>query len=168
MVHYGEGAYIETENAIRTLLGMQPLEMQELAHEVKPVSPETYLGTSRGHSYTSEITIKPNEIANYTYDKELKEDQVGLKGLWLAEEERITSKSEESYLNMNFLASEVYLVLSGSSFSLLEVYLDGKKYGTIAVDGDRKYDIVSTSYGQHLLSLKIPKDVSAYAFTFGP
>jgi cytochrome c biogenesis protein CcdA/thiol-disulfide isomerase/thioredoxin len=167
MVHFGEGAYVETENAIRTLLGMQPLEMKEPAHEIKQVSPETYLGTARGHSYTPEITIQPDEEIKYAYQAALKEDQVGLRGLWLAESERITSRSDESYLEMNFLASEVYLVLSGSSATPLEVFLDGKKHGTMVVDGDRKYDIVSTSYGHHLLSLKIPKGVSAYAFTFG-
>lgn len=167
LVHFGEGAYVETENAIRTLLGMQALEMKEPERELKPLSPETYLGTARGHSYTSEITINPETETKYDYKNSLKENQLGLKGLWLADKEKITSGSNESYLDLNFLASQVYLVMSGSSSTPLEVYLDGKKYRTIIVDGDRKYDIVSVEYGQHLLSLKIPKGVSAYAFTFG-
>lgn len=167
MVHFGEGGYVETENAIRNLLGMQSLEMKEPEREIKPISPETYLGTARGHNYAPEIVIQPDEEVEYTYHTSLKDDQVGLKGLWLVENERITSGSNESYLDMNFLASEVYLVLSGSSSIPLEVYLDGKKYGAITIDGDRKYDIVTTSYGRHSLSLKIPKGISAYAFTFG-
>lgn len=166
-VHFGEGEYVETENAIRKLLGMQALDMKEPVHEFKPLSPETYLGTGRGHSYTSEIKIKPDEEAQYDFKGPLKDNQVGLKGLWLVEEEKITSESQESYLDMKFLASEVYLVLSGSSSTPLEVYLDGKIVGKIVVNGDRKYDIVSTSYDWHLLSLKVPKGVSAYAFTFG-
>jgi cytochrome c biogenesis protein CcdA/thiol-disulfide isomerase/thioredoxin len=167
MVHYGEGAYVETENAIRTLLGMQTLDMKEPVSEAKPVSPETYLGTARGHSYTQEIIIIPGKEETYTYQTPLKDDQVGLKGRWLAESERMTAESDESYLEMNFLASQVYLVLSGSSATPMEIYLDGKKQESIKIDGDRKYDIVSTSYGQHQLSLKVPKGVSAYAFTFG-
>jgi cytochrome c biogenesis protein CcdA/thiol-disulfide isomerase/thioredoxin len=167
MVHFGEGAYVETENAIRALLGMQALEMKESEKKIKPLSPETYLGTARGHSYTSEISINPEIETTYNYKNLLKEDQVGLKGLWSADKEKITSGSDESYLNVNFLASEVYLVMSGSSSTPLEVYLDGKKYQTIIVDRDRKYDIASVKYGRHLLSLKIPKGVSAYAFTFG-
>jgi hypothetical protein len=60
-----------------------------------------------------------------------------------------------------------YLVLSNRSATPLEVFLEGYLVDKITVDVDRKYDIVATTYGGHLLSLKIPKGVSAYAFTFG-
>jgi len=70
-------------------------------------------------------------------------------------------------LELNFLAAKVYLVLGGSSKIPLEVVLDGKSYGTIDIEGDKKYNIVSTSYGRHLLSLKFPEGIRAYAFTFG-
>ena len=70
-------------------------------------------------------------------------------------------------LDLNFEASKVYLVLSGSSKTPVEVILDGKRVKTFIVNEDRKYDIVSTSYGRHLLSLKIPEGIRAYAFTFG-
>src|SRR6202040_988306 len=108
-----------------------------------PISPETYLGSSRGRKYTSEITIKPGQIATYDYKNTLGDNHVGLKGPWKVEEERITSEGDASYLDYNFLATKVYLVLSGSSKTPLEVFLDGKPVGKIDVDGDRKYDIVS-------------------------
>ncbi len=68
---------------------------------------------------------------------------------------------------MNFLAKRVYLVLAGSSKEPIEVFLDGKPAGEIFMDGDKKYDIVSTTYQRHQLSLKIPEGINAYAFTFG-
>lgn len=165
MVHFGEGGYVETENAIRMLLSMAPLEMQEPKQTIRPISPETYLGLFRGRSYKMGIT--PHQIVDYRYTAPLGNDQIGLKGLWRAEEEYIEAESNDSYLDCNFLATHVYLVLAGSSTTPLEVMLDGEVYDRIVVDGDKKYDIVDTTYKRHQLSLKVPKGVKAYAFTFG-
>lgn len=145
-IHYGEGKYVETENEIRELLGLAPLKMQESQKIVRPISPETYLGTLRGIPYA---------------------EQVSLQGKWKAEPEYIISEEDGSELNYNFLATQVYLVLGGTSKKPIEVYLDGKKVKEFTMDGDRKYDIVTAPYGRHQLSLKIPKGIKAYAFTFG-
>jgi cytochrome c biogenesis protein CcdA/thiol-disulfide isomerase/thioredoxin len=166
-VHFGEGGYVETENAIRNLLDMPPVNKTESEKSLAPISPETYLGLKRGRSYTSEITIKPNVIASYTYKKPLGDDEVGLKGSWKVQEESITAEGDANYLDYNFLAKQVYLVLSGKSKVPVEIYLDGKYVGKFIVDSARKYDIVNLNYGRHNLSLKIPKGINAYAFTFG-
>ncbi len=166
MEHFGEGEYTETENGIRMLLGMSPLNRKDAAVHTRFISPETYLGLSRGRSYQSSLS----SYKTATYNNEissLKEDEVGLKGLWFAQDEYIEAKGSESYLELNFLSTKVYLVLGGSSKTPLEILLDGKPYGTIDVDGDKKYNIVSASYGRHLLSLKVPQGIRAYAFTFG-
>lgn len=144
MMHFGEGAYVETENGIRELLGLKTLEMKEKSTLTRPLTPETYLGLERGNK-----------------------DQVVLKGKWKKEGERITSESSESYLDINVLAKQVYLVLSGTSKEPLKVFLDGKLVKEIIVNGPRKYDIAETEYGKHQLSLQVPEGVSAYAFTFG-
>lgn len=164
MIHYGEGGYAETENGIRKLLGLKELEMKEPEQSTLATTPETYLGLARGRSYQMEI--KPNQTFDYHYDGTLSEDQVGLKGAWRAENEFIEAAGN-SYLELNFLAAQVYLVLAGSSDEPLTIMLDGKPHGQITVDGDKKYDIVSAPYGRHTLSLKVPKGVKAYAFTFG-
>lgn len=168
MVHFGEGAYGETENAIRELLGMEKLRMVEekLAHRF--ITPETYLGSERGSdNYISGITLKLNDNAYYTFNTPLKADTVGIKGHWKVEGERITATGADSELSLSFLATNVYLVLSGTSKSPLEISLDGKNVDSIIVDGDRKYDIVTVPYERHLLQLHVPEGVSAYAFTFG-
>lgn len=167
MAHFGEGAYVETENSIRQLLGLPALKKEEEKKSTRPLSLETYLGTLRGQSYTSENNIQQDKVVEYTYKKQLSDDQVGLKGKWLVENEKITSKGSDSYLDYNFLAKQVYLVLSGSSKMLVQVFLDGKLAGQFQVDEDRKYDVIKTAYGRHQLSLKIPEGISAYAFTFG-
>ncbi len=165
MIHFGEGAYGETENAIRELLGLKPLLFEEQIKSQRPISPETYLGLKRGNSYAQ--TVQPYKVEDYTYSKSLKINQVGLKGSWLMETERITSEGDHSFLDYNFIATHVYLVMSGSSAQSVQVFLDGKLAEEFKVDGARKYDIVTTTYGPHELSIKVPKGISAYAFTFG-
>jgi cytochrome c biogenesis protein CcdA/thiol-disulfide isomerase/thioredoxin len=165
MTHFGEGKYSETENAIRELLGMVPLESKEERRVSRAITPETYLGYARADAY--QMSIKRHTTTNYNYSGILKTDQVGLKGPWVAYEEYIQAEGDACYLDLAFQAKEVYLVLGGSSSTPLEITLDGKPYGKIQVDGDKKYDIVTTSYGIHQLSLKVPKGIKAYVFTFG-
>ncbi len=131
----------------------------------RPLSPETFLGRSKGRSYRMNITR--SETVNYHYEGVLGPDKVGLKGLWSAKPDYIEAESDNSYLDMNFLATHAYLVLGGSSNSSLEISLDGKPYGKVQVDAEKKYEIVSTSYERHQLSIKVPKGIKAYVFTFG-
>lgn len=182
-VHFGEGGYTETENAIRALLNETPLIKQEepIKKIQRPMTAETYLGYKRAGQYTVENHIEPDKIVNYSYSAPIEKDGLGLTGKWKVEEERITAEGTDSFLVLNFLSNRVYLVLSGSSQQPINVTLDGKplssfyytsdmnKQGEIFVDEDRKYDIVNLQgqYGRHVLKLHLPKGVSAYAFTFG-
>jgi cytochrome c biogenesis protein CcdA/thiol-disulfide isomerase/thioredoxin len=165
MVHFGEGDYAEMEAAIRNLLNLPEIEIQESKKLGRPTTPETYLGLDRSRSYPKPLT--PGKSINYSYEGSLDRGQVGLKGEWQAEGEYILATSDTSILDLRFLATHVFLVMGGSSSTPLEITLDGKPYGTIAVNGDREYQIVCTSYERHLLSLKVPKGIRAYVFTFG-
>ncbi len=167
LVHFGEGGYIKMENSIRELLGMQPMDKKEQEKRARLLTKETYLGEARGNSYTKQIVIKPDQAFTYDYFDPLEDDEVGLRGSWLVTDEYIESKSNVSFIELNFLAKQVYLVLAGSSQTPIMVYLDDQPVGRIFLNGDRKYDIVNANYGRHLLSLKIPLGVKAYAFTFG-
>jgi thiol-disulfide isomerase/thioredoxin len=180
-VHFGEGGYVETENAIRELLGLSNLKEKEPAISHRPLTPETYLGYRRGASYPNAIKIQEDLASTYHYEGTLGTDEVALQGKWLVGPENIQSASEDSRLELNFEATRVYLVLGGKSSLPITVLLDGHplpaKYytsdmddkGQIFIRDPRKYDIVNLhgDYGKHLLSLRIPKGISAYAFTFG-
>lgn len=180
--HFGEGAYMETENDIRKLLGLSPLEIkEEITVSHRPITPETYLGSERGDRYVSGNQIKSDESVLYNYQDPLKDNQVGLRGHWLVSSQKITSMGEGSELDLNFLATRVYLVMDSDKPQLVTVYLDGKplekKYytedmndkGQILVKEPRKYDVINlrNEYGRHKLSLQVPQGVSMYAFTFG-
>ena len=166
--HFGEGGYLETENKIRQLLGLAPLENVE----EKPImmaiqTPETYLGYARGTAYFQDIA--PNKSKDYTFDQTVGSDQVALSGLWTAGSESITSGSDQSELYLNFKANRVYLVLGGNSQKPIKVYLDQKESGEVFVTEPKKYDMVHLhgEGGRHLLKLVVPRGIQVYAFTFG-
>lgn len=179
--HFGEGAYMQTENEIRNLLGLAPLEENEKTAVARPTTPETYLGFKRADGYTPRTVIQPDVTAFYTYPGQLNANQVGLRGDWLVSAEKITAMGESSYLDLNFLATRVYLVMDADKPELVTVEMHDlpleKKYytqdmneaGQILVKEPRKYDVINLKgdYKQHGLTLKVPKGVSLYAFTFG-
>ncbi len=180
-VHFGEGGYMETENAIRNLLGMLPIAAKDKPNRSRTTTPETYLGNFRGEHYQPGLSLVTQKTTSYAYQPPLKENRVGLKGNWLADQEKITSKSNTSALELNFIASRVYLVMDSSTPQAVKVLLDDlplpQKYytadmnaqGSLIVHGPRKYDILNLKgeYGRHKVSLITPDGVSAYAFTFG-
>jgi len=159
--HFGEGNYLETENAIRHLLGLEALaNTKEMPVNRRMISPETYLGTERA------ILHNPN---------------VQLSGEWKHEEEKIVAADDGASLTLHFLATRVYLVLGGKSDKPISIFLDGQPLpkefytkdlssdGELFVKESRKYDIVDLQdqYGLHTLTLHFPKGIEAYAFTFG-
>lgn len=181
-VHFGEGKYQETENEIRALLGLGPLELKATEEKLhRPITPETYLGYERGESYQSDTLMSALKTKEYSFTPPLKEDYVGLTGPWKIEKQRILAEGDSSALDLNFIATKVYLVMQSEVPQAVTVYLDGEilpqKYhtddmtpeGQILVNEARKYDVINLQgdYGRHQLSLKVPKGVSIYAFTFG-
>jgi cytochrome c biogenesis protein CcdA/thiol-disulfide isomerase/thioredoxin len=180
-VHFGEGGYLETENAIRSLIGLAPLAGKEVIAAKREITPETYLGYKRAAGYASEVNIRKDQIVNYSYSAPLPNNQIGLKGLWEIKEENIVSKNDASRLELNFIATRVYLVLGGHSTKPIRLLLNGKplpkeyytkdmdKEGNIVVKEARMYDLIDLKghYGRHLLTLEIPEGIEAFAFTFG-
>lgn len=181
-VHFGEGAYKETENDIRSLLGLPLLDINENSVEShRPITPETYLGYERADRYESSEHIKADVNHFYDYSTPLKDNQIGLRGNWLVDSQKITSMGEVSELDLNFLATRVYLVMDSDKSQFVTVFLDGKPLekefytedmndkGQIFVKEPRKYDVINlkSQYGRHKLTLQAPKGVSMYAFTFG-
>ncbi len=179
--HIGEGNYLELENAIRAQLDLPPIEAAENEPLRAKTTPEIYLGSRRDKNYTSEIKIKPDSVHAYSFKKHLEHDMVGLKGLWRVSQESVTSAGSGCSISLNFFASKVHLVLSGTSQEPITVQLDGKPlsklYSTfdmdsdnnIFMDGDRKYDILDLKGppARHVITVHLPAGISAYSFTFG-
>jgi cytochrome c biogenesis protein CcdA/thiol-disulfide isomerase/thioredoxin len=179
--HFGEGGYQETENAIRSLLGLTPLSSQQEAASRKSITPETYLGYERADRYHPSISFQKDKSKFYVYQPPLAHDYIGLKGSWLIKDQFIQAQADDCILDLNFIAHHVYLVMRSEAPALVTVMLDDKpiaaeyrtkdmnQQGQILVQEPRVYDIIDLKedYGRHNLSLQVPKGICAYVFTFG-
>ncbi|HZW60836.1 MAG TPA: cytochrome c biogenesis protein DipZ [Candidatus Babeliales bacterium] len=180
-IHFGEGDYDKTENAIRSLVGLTPMEehVEIVPHMI--LTPETYLGYERAQKYTSEIVLKHKETADYKYTAPLARNEIGISGSWFVSGEYIKSKSDNARLSINFLANRVYAVMAADEPSKVTLLLDNKSVppefytkdmqadGSILVKESRMYDLLNLKEtdSRHILTLQVPKNVSAYVFTFG-
>jgi cytochrome c biogenesis protein CcdA/thiol-disulfide isomerase/thioredoxin len=184
--HFGEGNYVETENAIRSLLDESPLTEKEAAPPAMPLTPETYLGYKRAESYSPFMQIKIDQEETYTFSGQLSDDAVALHGKWQVGAESIQAQEDGADLLLNFEATKVHLVISppenggaGKSF-LVHVKLDGKEVpaefrsddmnqnGEIEITKPREYTVLDLkqSYGRHIIEVVFPKGVQGFAFTF--
>ena len=179
--HFGEGNYVEMENAICALLNLPACKKTEKLPSHRPLTPETYLGFERANTYHSSLQIQKNKPANYQRAETLDSDQVSLSGTWTIAQDHAYSNSDDNTLEINFVANHVYLVMQSDTPQLISILLDGKpipqKYysrdmaaeGKILVSEPRMYELIDlkNDYGRHTLTLQCNKGITAYVFTFG-
>ncbi|MGI9019135.1 MAG: cytochrome c biogenesis protein CcdA [Solirubrobacterales bacterium] len=183
--HFGEGAYEETEAAIRGLLaeagsprlGRGVGETEAEAADPAVRTPETYLGWERAQGFA-----EPPSPGKRTYDAPAGDVPVNgfaLDGAWKVDAESATALGDAS-IRLGFRARRVFLVLGSSgSPGRVEVLLDGKpvtaaqagedvRAGAATVTDQRLYRLVDLpEVGDHALELRPEPGVTGYAFTFG-
>jgi cytochrome c biogenesis protein CcdA/thiol-disulfide isomerase/thioredoxin len=186
-VHFGEGAYGETERAIRALLAEAGRPQRNEASRVNPASAavgvqtrETYLGALRAEGFVGEPPA-PGTRDYPAPEDDLPASGFALEGTWEVDDERATARGAGGAIHARPVAREVYLVMSseGDRSRRVEVLLDGEPVpagaagedvldGAVAVRRQRLYRLVSLpEVGEFELDLRLPPGVSAYAFTFG-
>ncbi len=152
--HFGEGAYDETEEAVRGLLreagakrlaraGGPPVEGPSDAQ----LTPETYLGSARAE--------RPPLFT--------------LTGDWRIDEESATAV-RAARLEMPVTARKVFLVLSsrGGAPRRVRVNIDGRPAGAVTVTGQRLYTLADLPRVRDFkLRLDVAPGISGFAFTFG-
>jgi thiol-disulfide isomerase/thioredoxin len=188
--HAGEGNYTETEDVLRSLLGLDagaaraddPKEERQAPDEIlRNITQETYLGTERG-------SVAEEGQHAYTTDK-AQLHVPALAGTWQAEPQRIRSVSPAASLSLEYLAREVNLVMAagipGGAAVDVTVELDGKPLAEGYRTADTMVDADGTTYvrvsasdlyrlvlgprvEQHTVRLT-PRTpgLEAFAFTFG-
>jgi cytochrome c biogenesis protein CcdA/thiol-disulfide isomerase/thioredoxin len=184
-VHFGEGAYGETENAIRGLLAEAGTRRLGTASGVRPPSadagvrtPETYLGVVRTQGFVDPVPAIGTR--RYPPPGGLPSSRFALSGVWHVDEEGATAVAGAE-IHARPVAREVYLVMSsrGGRARRVDVLLDGRpvppiaagadvRNGAVTVERQRLYRLTSLpEVGEQELVLRVPPGVSAYAFTFG-
>jgi thiol-disulfide isomerase/thioredoxin len=183
--HFGEGAYVETEAAIRALLaeaGQDRLgEMAEARVETADpqlVTPETYLGFERAEGFVPGL-VRPG-YGRYEAPEELPPVSFALSGEWYVGQESATAV-RDARIEARVTARKVFLVLSskGGRPRDVQVLLDGRpvraveagedvRGGRVTVSEERLYRLVSlVRVEDRRLTLRVPAGVTGYAFTFG-
>jgi cytochrome c biogenesis protein CcdA/thiol-disulfide isomerase/thioredoxin len=183
--HFGEGAYGETETAIRALLAEAGRERLGDGTSTRTASadpgvatPETYFGHARAEGFATPPAPGTRRYSPLRGD--LAPSQFALSGVWRVDEESATAVRGAA-IHARVLARKVFLVLAGADSrpQRVEVLLDGDPVpphaagadvhaGAVTVRDQRLYDLVSLpEVGDAALTLRLPPGVSAYAFTFG-
>ncbi|QQS60320.1 cytochrome c biogenesis protein DipZ [Candidatus Falkowbacteria bacterium] len=169
--HFGEGSYMETENAIRQLLGLEKisnnLEEKNLVGSIS--TPEIYFGTDRLANLSPE-QIPSVAPLDYTLPKDLRMNNFALEGKWEFDSEKIILIGDQGTIKLRFSAGKVFLVASNpDQESKLSIIVDGQKQPDIIVRNSELYNLFNSSdYKDHSLEIRIQgSGFSAFTFTFG-
>ncbi len=189
--HFGEGDYNNTENVLRTLLGV-PASSPRADKGVKaetasgvPVNPETYLGA--GNSQRPSQIGAQSGVHEYPTDATPAPPTVALEGKWNGEQERVTSASVGAAIALGMHAQSVNLVLASATGKPMDVIvtLDGRpipvneRGANIHVDATGRTVVTVTDPDMYRLvaapavedhQLRIVAEqtgLEAYDFTFG-
>ncbi|MBJ7353239.1 MAG: redoxin domain-containing protein [Thermoleophilaceae bacterium] len=187
-IHYGEGKYLETEEAIRSLLrengvrglGTDATRSVKAEHATSfKISPETYLGAARADRYEGEMPSA--DTSNYgSKTIKLVPSTFRLGGVWKVGEQGATAGSG-AFLDFRTVSRRTFLVLGskGNRPRRMQVLLDGRpisaadagsdvKNGVATISNQRPYRLVDTGKIEtHMLTLRPAPGISGYAFTFG-
>jgi cytochrome c biogenesis protein CcdA/thiol-disulfide isomerase/thioredoxin len=160
-VHFGEGEYRQSEDAIRSLLAERDGSLGGMAKPRDPftisaqATPETYLGSARAERWAPQNTAPAA----------LPLSHFALGGTWHVTPEDATAVRNAT-IGAHVLARHVYLVLGGRGDVGVEV--DGHHTKTVRVTRQRLYTLADFARaGEHVLRLTVAPGVSGFAFTFG-
>ena len=167
-VHYGEGAYAETEALIRELLGVDapdraPVDEYTLT---EGRTPETYLGYARLAAIENAPVVR-GAPAEYELDPEPARHAYSLGGTWDIRDE-YAEAGDGAALALHFRAAQVHLVLAGEGTVTATLAGDPDSRHEVAVTGSPAlYTLYEGEDREDLLLLELSDGLRAYAFTFG-
>jgi thiol-disulfide isomerase/thioredoxin len=170
MQHFGEGHYMETENAIRKLLGLSPMGHEDVAAaNLSDIgSPEMYLGSNRVRNMVNPI---PPLMFTHLYKApaRLPLNQYALQGHWKLAGEYASLTEGSGQIRLHFKAGKLHMVASSKTPVTLKITVDGKPQPAVTVHGSKLYTLFnSNDYRDHVVTIEIPKAVlRAYTYTFG-
>lgn len=184
-VHYGEGGYKETEQAIRDLLSSagkslpSPTERANGATSSDAETPETYLGTKRAGNYVGEQRLISGQRA-YSLANLDAVNKWTLGGTWNVSGEGITAVAG-STLRIRVVAKDMYMVTGAGANGAIVVTVNGKPVSQTSFAGrDITNSQVVVSMAQlyrivdfdrftpdATVELSVPAGVQLNTFTFG-
>ena len=185
-VHFGEGGYEETDQAVASLLkemgitAQGPAIVDKSTATNRPRTAETYLGGRSWVSFSNGPASPVYDPKTYAAPASLDADKYALVGTWQltgtdAEKgegtEREVLLGDSGEIRLRFTGMEANLVLGledGMTPVKADIELDGKPSKSLTIQAHDLYNLFTGAYGEHTLTLRLHgKGVAAYAFTFG-
>ncbi len=168
-VHFGEGDYEVTENAIRQLLGMNTQAKAVGEADLSQVqSPEMYFGTARLKNLAA--AQSPSSVAKtYTLPTSLELNTFGLQGTWQFTENAARLTKGSGTVRLKFHSGKIYAVAASATPITIQIIVDGVAQPSITIGASQLYTLFdSNQYIDHVVDIVIPAaGLEMYTFTFG-
>lgn len=167
--HFGEGHYLDTENAIRKALGMAATQVDEHAADLSGIaSPEMYFGLDR-EQYMVPSQRPSSSPRAYTTPDTIGLNQFALSGRWQMTGEYAELVGSQGQIHLHFRSGKLHMVASAAQPVTLKITVDGKPQPAVTVHESRLYTLFSSSdYRDHVVTIDVQgKGLKAFTFTFG-
>lgn len=171
-ITFGEGNYTVTETLIRQLLtdahhGVKlppPVDAADLTPR-QQMTPETYLGVGKVVNYCGSGTYDEG-AAMFSYPPTLSDDSFALTSLWSLDYQGATASGDNSSIELNYHAKNVYIVAGGTG--TMTVLQDGKST-TLAISGPpTSHQIVTgNDLARATLQVHPSRGLQVFSFTYG-
>ena len=179
--HIGEGNYDETEQAIQRTLAERaaklgttikipesstpsntiPVDMNQVS------SPETYFGSSR-NEYLANGKQGTQGPQTLSLPKTVSSNKLYLDGTWNFDDE-YAENSGPAQIVFGYHAKNIYMAAGSTDGVDVSIYRDNVFVKTITIKDEQLYPLIEgTDYGDHTITIKVPKSgLKAFTFTFG-
>ena len=168
--HFGEGAYTETENAVRKLLGLSTnTTLSETPKINYPQTPEIYFGTNRLEYFA--YSTKPSfNATEYVIPNRLSLNYFALSGTWQFSADKTKLTKPSGTIKLHFQGKTVYMVAaSPEKAQSVTVRADSGENATVQISEHTLYPLLQfPTAGEHTIEISIPAaGFEVYTFTFG-
>jgi len=171
-VMFGEGDYNVTETLIRELITTarpgaalpRPVDAPDTTPRLN-LTPETYFGVGKVVNYAGTGVYDEGQ-RNFTFPSTLPNDSFALQGPWTLDYQGATADSDDSSIELNYHAKNVYVVVGGTGS--LTVTRDGKTT-TVPVSGPptSRQIVGANEVARGSLNVRSSKGLQVFSFTYG-
>jgi thiol-disulfide isomerase/thioredoxin len=170
--HYGEGNYLDMENAIRGLLKLPALTSEPALGPVTDFSqigsPEMYFGSDR-QQYLASPQSGRNGTREFTAPETLQLNQFALLGRWKIADQTAQLVGDSGEIRLHFQAGKLNIVASAAQPVPLQISVDGKPQAPVTVQASRLYTLFDSHDSRdHVVSIRVAQPgLTMFTFTFG-
>ena len=167
-VHFGEGNYDHTENAIRELLGLNDTSSADNGPDLGSVgSPEMYFGTSRLEYLDKNQSASSDKVYNLPKDGQL--NHFALDGRWKFNKESVTLLGDTGKIWLKFHSGKIHIVSRSDKPAVLKITVDGNLQPPVTVQNSQLYTLFnSEDYSDRVIQIEINQaGFEAFTLTFG-